>query len=245
MNLKNKLIYNQNKGFTLIELSVVLIIISLIIAGVISGANLINNTKLRLVIKEVRELESFIINFETKFKYLPGDYPNGAIQLGGGIANGDGNWQISRDESAAVARSLTLSGETNKQYATSSGDLVLGENMFKSSVNSGGYWFVTHQSGLGSNVGSVYGKSSESIDLAFYTDANNFRNGLLTSNDSIYIDNKIDDGLASSGYVYASVGQDFDDTNGCVDALPSATSANYLPLRDTHSCRLHFWYDRK
>ena len=248
MNLNNFyqiFINSKSKGFTLIELSVVLIIISLIIAGVLGGQDLIKQSKLQLMIKEINELESAISNFEEKFKYLPGDYPKSAIQFSGKVPNGNGDWKIDRDESASIASSLFLSNDIKKQYAISSGDLRTGENIIKSSLNSGAYWFITHQSGLGSNVAPIYGKSSESIDYAFYTDEDNIKDGIIDSQSAISIDKKIDDGLADSGYVYASVGQNFDETNGCVDALPSANSANYVLTRESSSCRLHFWYDRK
>lgn len=242
MNL-NKFI--NKKGFTLVELSISLIIIALILAAIFSSTSLINNAKLRALLTEVADFEVAISHFEEKFKYLPGDFPQAAVKIGGGIANGNGDWNISKDESLVIARSLYLSNDFKQQYATLAGDIDIGTNIVETSLNSGGLWFVTHQSGLGSNVDSIYGKSSESIDFAAKTDNNNIRNGVIDAKDAVNIDIKIDDGLADSGYIYASVGQDFDDSNGCVDELPSEPAANYVISRDGLSCRLHFWYDRK
>jgi len=46
----------KNKGFTLIELSIVLVIVGLIVAGVMAGQSIIRSAKLRSVITEVNGL---------------------------------------------------------------------------------------------------------------------------------------------------------------------------------------------
>lgn len=48
---------NNKKGFSLVELSIVLIIVALLIAGVISGKSLINNSKMNVINSEVNTLK--------------------------------------------------------------------------------------------------------------------------------------------------------------------------------------------
>ena len=48
---------NNNKAFSLIELSIVLIIIGLLIAGIIGGKSLIESAKIRNVVNEFNNLE--------------------------------------------------------------------------------------------------------------------------------------------------------------------------------------------
>ena len=48
---------NNKKGFSLVELSIVLIIVALLIAGVISGKSLINNSKMNLINSEFNTLK--------------------------------------------------------------------------------------------------------------------------------------------------------------------------------------------
>jgi prepilin-type N-terminal cleavage/methylation domain-containing protein len=64
------------KGFTLIELSIVIVIIGLIIAGVVGGQSLVNAAKLRTLIVELREHEVVVNAFKLEYRYLPGDIPN-------------------------------------------------------------------------------------------------------------------------------------------------------------------------
>ena len=67
--------FSQKKSaFSLIELSIVLIIIGLLIAGVTGGASLIKSSELRSIMGEARAYATSVNGFYTQFNYLPGDY---------------------------------------------------------------------------------------------------------------------------------------------------------------------------
>ena len=70
---------NNNKAFSLIELSIVLIIIGLLIAGIIGGKSLIESAKIRNVINEFNNLEKSIYAFKVIKDRLPGDVNNDGI----------------------------------------------------------------------------------------------------------------------------------------------------------------------
>lgn len=61
------------RGFTLIELSIVLVIIGLIIGGVLLGQNLIRASEIRSVIKDVEMFQTAINSFRLKYNAVPGD----------------------------------------------------------------------------------------------------------------------------------------------------------------------------
>lgn len=70
-------------GFTLIELSIVLVIIGLIVGGVLVGRDLIQSSEIRAQIKQIEEFKTAVNTFKTKYGYLPGDMPpTQASQLG-------------------------------------------------------------------------------------------------------------------------------------------------------------------
>lgn len=86
-------------GFTLVELSLVLVIIGLIVGGVLVGRDLIEAGKIRAQISQISDIETQINTFRVKYDCLPGDCPTATSALGatvGGntIVNGDGNGVI-------------------------------------------------------------------------------------------------------------------------------------------------------
>jgi prepilin-type N-terminal cleavage/methylation domain-containing protein len=64
----------QNQGFTLIELSIVLVIIGLLIAGITSGAAMIKQSQLRSIINEMTNYKISYINFVSKYNAVPRDF---------------------------------------------------------------------------------------------------------------------------------------------------------------------------
>jgi prepilin-type N-terminal cleavage/methylation domain-containing protein len=68
--------FNYKHGFTLIELSIVIVIIGLIVAGVVSGQSLITQAKLRSVASEYNKYDSATNTFYLEYNALQGDMSN-------------------------------------------------------------------------------------------------------------------------------------------------------------------------
>lgn len=67
---------DDKKGFTLIELSIVLVIIGLIVGSVLVGQDLIRAAQIRAVISDVEQYQTAALTFKLKYNCLPGDCPN-------------------------------------------------------------------------------------------------------------------------------------------------------------------------
>lgn len=84
---------NNNKAFSLIELSIVLIIIGLLVAGITGGASLIENAKIKGVIDEFNNYNTSINTFYSLKGRLPGDLNNsGKIGLNSGQSYNNNNF---------------------------------------------------------------------------------------------------------------------------------------------------------
>ncbi len=64
-----------NSAFTLIELSIVLVIIGLVVGGVLVGRDLIKAAEIRAQISQIEQFATAINTFKLKYNYLPGDLP--------------------------------------------------------------------------------------------------------------------------------------------------------------------------
>jgi prepilin-type N-terminal cleavage/methylation domain-containing protein len=64
---------SKKSGFTLIELSIVLVIIGLIIGGVLAGQDLIKGAELRAAAGQIEKIDTVVNAFRNKYNGLPGD----------------------------------------------------------------------------------------------------------------------------------------------------------------------------
>lgn len=64
------------RGFTLIELSIVLVIIGLIVGGILVGRNLIKSAEINALLSQMQKYQSAVYTFKTKYNnHIPGDMP--------------------------------------------------------------------------------------------------------------------------------------------------------------------------
>ncbi len=81
---------SDRHGFTLIELSIVLVIIGLIVGGILVGRDLIRVAELHKTVRQVERFDAAVNTFRVKYNCLPGDCAS-ATRFGLGVdGNGDG-----------------------------------------------------------------------------------------------------------------------------------------------------------
>lgn len=93
---------NNQKGFTLVEIAIVLVIIGLLLGGVLKGQELVNNAKIKNLINDLRGVTAAYNAYIDRYRAIPGD-DNLATTRFTGAVNGGGNGAITGAYNAAVA----------------------------------------------------------------------------------------------------------------------------------------------
>jgi prepilin-type N-terminal cleavage/methylation domain-containing protein len=112
----------HSKGFTLIEIAIVLVIIGLLLGGVLKGQELITGARVRNLISQQDGIKAAFFGFQDRFRALPGDYASAATNINGVSISGDGNGRIEGPntpgtyETLLAWNHLTAAGFLNGSY---------------------------------------------------------------------------------------------------------------------------------
>ncbi len=72
-----------NKGFTLVELAIVLVIVGLLIGGILKGQQLMQNSRITATVAQIKAMEAATTNFYDVYGEKPGDLQNPVTRIKG------------------------------------------------------------------------------------------------------------------------------------------------------------------
>ena len=215
----------MRSGFSLVELSTVLVILGLLTGGILAGQNLIRAAELRSVVKEYQNYQAAVMTFRDKYFAIPGDISNAtdfwgaatcptAAGTGTATCNGNGDGKI--NDAAAGAQfgekftfwqHLANAGLLEGSYTGMAGpdgiqDGDVGVNIARSRISNAG-WYVSII-----NTGDAYNYNIDfGTHLVFGKQAsgnNAAANKALTPEELWNVDTKIDDGKPGRGKLIAT-----------------------------------------
>jgi prepilin-type N-terminal cleavage/methylation domain-containing protein len=102
----------ERKGFTLVELAIVLVVIGLILGAIMTGQQLIQNAKYKRLVNDLQGLSAAVYTYYDRYKAYPGDDLKAVDRWGStysNIQNGDGDGLIEGSPASTTNISLTFS----------------------------------------------------------------------------------------------------------------------------------------
>lgn len=216
LNLQNR---ESEKGFTLVELAVVMIIIGLLIGGVLKGQELITNARVTATTSELKSYSAAMNGFIDKYSAIPGDMIDADDRLpencdGDECPIGDGDARL--DISVGALNTVAADGAANESGNffvhllaadfvsgyTGSDTLTFGEAL-PTSPAGGGYFIGDNRNGLPTGFEDDSLTPNPYLILTGSVAAVSAGSGVLTPSQAARIDRKLDDGRADSGVLVA------------------------------------------
>jgi len=265
-NMK-KTFSSKKSAFSLIELSIVLIIIGLLIAGVTGGASLIKSSQLRSVMGEARGYAVAVNAFYSQFNGIPGDFPTA---IGNSLA-GDNDSTIEYYGAASAAGSESANAWVALRTIGAIDSISLATPVIAtvppifgstatatapaSKIQSAGWVFdyrtyVEGALAAAANQNVVILTSTINGTPAAATTTpilgTNISTAAVPGSDALSIDSKIDDGIANAGKVrginpgvpVSTTGT----TATCYD-YSASTNAIYKTASTSKTCALSYQVD--
>jgi len=230
----------KERGFTLIELSIVIVIVGLIAAAVLSVTSLIRSSQLQGVISDIQKFKTIIQAFELQYSALPGDiydakeyWPDDSRFFGFITENGNGDKKIEGYEELRFWQHLSLAGMVKKDFSGVLEGLkvTIGKNVPDSPFTGGGYYMAYRD--------NLNDRSGNAMDFAAEDIYGKLKAGVLSGKDAYIIDNKIDDGAPATGSVMGNNGVDI---YNCIKT--SSTPSIYDRSFEKVGCNLTFWMEK-
>jgi prepilin-type N-terminal cleavage/methylation domain-containing protein len=192
----------DSKGFTLVELAIVIVIIGLLVGGVLAGQELINQARIQNILKTVESYKAAVITFKGKYNDVPGDSLRPDLFFpGAGITQGNGNGIIDlRPEAFEFWKSLSLAKLVKGSYTGYTGNDAINANNMP--VDAGGINYIFRCTPGSIHNGKPYMKDScwfTANKISTTSVINSIGSAIFSLEDAKALDMKIDDGVASTG----------------------------------------------
>ena len=235
----------NEKGFTLIEITFIIIIVGFLL-GIFLNANMVlKNAEIKAFIVQLEKYNTAITIFKKKYGQMPGDLKKTVIfGLSEKNTDGDENGIIEDLDSVKKIKENSIEKSTGEisnfwMHLTNSGfldEIYDGNSGFRSRI--GRTYPITKINNTGIIVFGVDGKNYYHVG-AFKILANSkfdLSDSSLKPFEAFLIDKKIDDGIPRTGNVVVSGSDGLNDTTNIKKEC--ATVREYLTRVDIPTCQL-------
>lgn len=232
------------QGFTLVELAIVMVIIGVLIAGVLKGQEMIDNSKVTATVSQIKGFGAALNTFQDQYNAMPGDMLNPGGRLPGCTAPpcstaGNGNGVLT--DAPGVASTL---GSENANFWThlAAANLISGVSSNPAALNfgtalpaaqlAGGY--TVGYSNAGALTGMVTAVAPRGGHYLVITNSTTSSVAAATApllaSQVARIDRKMDDGAPNTGIIIVA------GNTGC--ASTTTVAATYVENFANAECTL-------
>ena len=209
----------SEKGFTLVELAVVMIIIGLLIGGILKGQELITNARVTTTASEMESMSAAFNGFRDQFNALPGDMGNAVARIAGcnnidacddgdgsGVNDGDMSAAAGNDEGVFFFGQLLAANLLSGLDGTNDGTAAAFGVTNPTAPVGGGYLAGDSRVGVPADMGVPTFRAGTYILLQNTVAASAADSGPLTTGQAANIDRRLDDGAPTTGIMLSDDG---------------------------------------
>lgn len=109
-------IAGKHKGFTLIEIAIVLVIIGLLLGGVLQGQQLIENSRVKQAVNQFQGISTATFSYQDRYGKLPGDDPEAKSSRGASWPDANATATSNGAIDATLADTFTGGGEVARFF---------------------------------------------------------------------------------------------------------------------------------
>lgn len=207
---------NNKKGFSLIELSIVLIIIGLLVAGITGGSSLIKSAELRSVMSDIRNYQTAVNAYYTSRGELPGT--DGSSEMAFGDSCDAWAAMVNEGIVDAYLSAFGSKDTTTNKYSCATITSVDSTNSVGSKMK-GGFYALGYNDEMLANVIFLVGKDQTATGMTSAATGATASLGttVVSRKDAKFLDDKMDNGISDSGKIFAFTGSNSGSaTGGCV-----------------------------